>query len=344
MRPPRPAVRCSRRPLIVALLCTTIPALLASAVPRAWAQSELRLWVDPDLGKVMGRGDYRLQFYSTERVEQQGTRLNLDQHNITFQHPLFQNETNEWTFSARLRYQDYETEAVFPDSGTRFPDQLVDVRLGLSYRHKFENQWTLGVSVTAGSASDKPFHSKDELIGLVAAVLRVPRGERDAWLFSLIYSSDEEIFGFRHVVTPGIAYVWNPNDKFTAVIGLPFSAVEYKPIEDLTLEASFFPTRTVRARATYVIFPPLRVFIGLDTDHDAYYLADRGDKDDQLFYYEKRVSGGMRFDLRHVGLEITGGYVWDRFYFIGEKYSERNENRFNVGSGTFVGFRLSSRW
>jgi hypothetical protein len=42
------------------------------------------------------------------------------------------------------------------------------------------------------------------------------------------------------------------------------------------------PVRTVRARATYVIFAPLRVFLGFDSDHDNYYLADRGDKD----YYE----------------------------------------------------------
>jgi len=58
----------------------------------------------------------------------------------------------------------------------------------------------------------------------------------------------------------------------------------------------------------------------------------------------KRITGGMRFDLRHVGLEVTGGYVFDRFYFEGERYSERNENRFNVHSGTFVAARLGFRW
>jgi hypothetical protein len=319
-------------------------AVVLGTAAHAEAQAELQQWVDPTLGKVMGRGDYRIQFYSDERVKDQSTRLDLIQHNFTLVTPLFQNPTDEMVVSARLRYQEYDTEARLPDSGQRLPNELFDARAGLSYRHKFANEWTLGGSLTVGSASDKPFHSEDELIVQAAALLRVPSGPRNAWLYSLTYVSNAEIFGLRHIPIPGIAYLWAPSDTFRAVIGFPFTSVEYKPFERLTLEASYFPVRTVRARATYVIFRPLRVFLGFDADHDTYYLADRGDKDDQLFYYEKRITGGMRFDLRHVGIEITGGYVFDRFYFEGERYSERNENRFNVGDGTFISGRLSFRW
>lgn len=319
-------------------------AVVLATVVSAAAQAELQQWVDPTLGKMMGRGDYRIQFYSDERVEGQSTRLDLIQHNFTLVTPLSQNSTDEVALSARLRYQEYDTEARLPDSGQRLPSELFDARAGLSYRHKFANEWTLGGAVTVGSASDKPFHSEDELVVRAAALLRVPSGPRNAWLYSLTYASDVEIFNLRHLPIPGIAYLWAPSDTFRAVIGFPFTSVEYKPLERLTLEASYFPVRTVRARATYVIFRPLRVFVGFDADHDTYYLADRGDKNDQLFYYEKRITGGMRFDLRHVGVEITGGYVFDRFYFEGERYSERNENRFDVGDGTFISGRLSFRW
>lgn len=325
------------------LAVATAIVVLGTAAPAA-AQAELQQWVDPTLGKIMGRGDYRIQFYSDERVQGQNTRLDLIQHNFTLVTPLFQNSSDELAMSARLRYQQYDTEARLPDSGQRLPQELFDARAGLSYRHKFANEWTLGGSLTVGSASDKPFHSEDELSVRAAALLRVPSGPRNAWLYSLTYASDVEIFDVRNVPIPGIAYFWAPSETFRAVIGFPFTSVEYKPLERLTLEASYFPVRTVRARATYVIFRPLRVFVAFDADHDTYYLADRGDKDDQLFYYEKRITGGMRFDLRHVGVEITGGYVFDRFYFEGERYSERNENRFNVDDGTFISGRLSFRW
>jgi hypothetical protein len=330
-----------RRALLLAL--TTAALLLGRAVPAA-AQAELLQWVDPTLGKIMGRGDYRIQFYSDERVEGQDARLDLTQHNFTLVTPLFQDSRDEAALSARLRYQHYDTQARLPDSGQRLPQELYDARAGLSYRHKFENQWTLGGSLTVGSASDQPFQSEDELIVTAIGMLRVPRGERDAWLFSITYASDADILGLRHVPVPGVAYAWRPSETFRAVIGFPFTSAEYKPFKALTLEASYFPIRTVRARATYVIFAPLRVFIGFDSDHDNYYLADRGDVDDQLFYYEKRITGGMRFDLRYVGVEVTGGYIFDRYYFQGERYSERNENRFDVENATFISGRASFRW
>jgi hypothetical protein len=332
-----PTLRVALFTLVTAVL------VLGKAAPVA-AQAELIQWVDPTLGKMMGRNDYRVTFYSDERVDGQNTRLDLTQYNFTLVTPLFQNSTDEFAFSARLRYQDYDTEARLPDSGQRLPEELFDARAGLSYRHKFANAWILGGSVDVGSASDKPFHSEDELVVRAAALLRVPSGERNAWLFSLTYASDVEILRLRHIPVPGIAYLYAPSDRFKAVIGFPFMSVEYKPIEPLTLEAAYFPVRTARVRATYAIFRPLRVFVGFDADHDSYYLADRGDKDDQLYYYEKRITAGMRFDLRHVGIEVTGGYVFDRFYFEGERYSERNENRFNVDDGTFVAARLSFRW
>lgn len=326
-------------------LPVVLVAVLAVGRPApAAAQAELLQWVDPTLGKLMGRADYRIQFYSEERVEGQSTRLDLTQHNVTLVAPLFQNSTDEWSVSARLRYQNYDTQAVLPDTGRRLPQELWDARAGLSYRHKFENQWTLGGNLTIGSASDQPFHSEDELNVRATGLLRVPRGERDAWLFSLTYANDQQIFGYRHLVVPGIAYVWVPTDNFKAVVGVPFTSVEYKPFKSLTLDASYLPVRTVRARATYVVFAPLRVFVGFDSDHDTYFLADRADKDDQLFYYEKRITGGMRFDLRHVGIELTGGYVFDRFYFEGERYSERHDDKFDVEDGTFVAVRLGFRW
>lgn len=331
-----------RRPRVLLLFGLT--AILLVAPVSAHAQSELVQWTDSTLGKMMGRADYRLQYYSTERVENQSARLDLDQHNFTLVAPVFQTPRDELSVSGRLRYQDYDTNAIFPDTNERFPRELWDVRAGLGYRHKFDNQWILGGTVTVGSASDRPFHSTDEMIVRAAGLLRVPSGDRDAWIFTLMYTSDVQIMGLRHVPMPGVAYLWQPSEQFRAVIGFPFTSVEYKPTEKLTLDVTYFPVRTFHARATYAMFRPFRIFLGFDSDHDAYYRADRGDKDDQLFYYEKRVTGGMRFDLRHVGIEVTASYVWDRFYFEGESFSDRSENRLDIEPGLAMGLRLGFRW
>jgi hypothetical protein len=266
--------------------------------------------------------------------------LELLQHNVSLNLPIWQDSRDEWSLSARVRLQDCDTRAVLPDTGEGFPGELWDIRAGVSSRHKFDNDWIAAGGLTIGSASDEPFASEHELIGRAIGLLRVPRGGRDAWLFTLIYASDEDVLGLGAIPVPGVAYLYAPGARFTAVIGVPFSPVEYRPIEPLTLELTYSPVREFRARATYRPFRPLPAYLGFDWDSDHHFRADRGDKDDRLFSYEKRVTGGIRFDLRYVFAEVRGGYAFDRFYFEGESYSDRRENRIDVGATPFAAVRV----
>jgi hypothetical protein len=319
-----------------------VTGLLVAAPTSVGAQSELQSWADATLGKLMPRADYRFTYYTAEPVEGQGTDLQRSEHAFSLSTPVIQDSRNEWTVSAGVTLQDLDTRAILPDTGERFPGELWDVRLGTAYRHKFDNDWIGGLSLTVGSPSDKPFASWDEMLVRAIAMVRVPQGERNAWLFSLIYASDQEILGGLPI--PGIAYVYVPSERFKAVIGFPFTSVEVSPLEHLTLEAQYFPLRRVRARATYVVARPLRVYLGFDWDNDHYFRADRQDKDDQLFYYEKRLTGGVRFDLRHIGFQLLGGYAFDRFYFEGDDYSDRHHNRLDIGSGPFVAAGVAFRF
>ena len=52
----------------------------------------------------------------------------------------------------------------------------------------------------------------------------------------------------------------------------------------------------------------------------------------------------MRFDLRHFFAELNGGWAFDRFYFEGESYSDRRENRIDVGDGPWGAFRVGLRF
>ena len=104
-----------------------------------------------------------------------------------------------------------------PDTGERFPGELWDVRVGASYRHKFENDWIGAANLTIGSLSDKPFASEDEMILRAIGFLRVPHRDRNAWLFSLIYASDQEFLGGVPFVPVGNGF----GNVFTRVFGHP---------------------------------------------------------------------------------------------------------------------------
>jgi len=322
------------------LLALALGAVSVLTLPVAvFAQAE---WLSPTLGQAMFRGDVRETYYPDERVKGQGTTLGILESRLSLTGPLWQNSSDELSISGSARFQDLDTEAVLPATGVRLPGELWDIRFGPTYRHKFDNGWIAGVNVAVGSASDQPFASLDEITLRGTAFLRVPHGERNAWLFTLNYTNYSDFLGGLPI--PGIDYVYSPSDRFTLVVGFPFNSMEWRPTDRLTVQLTYLPVRTVRARVTYQLFQPLRVYAGFDWDNDWYLRAGRHEKDHRLFYYEKRLTGGVRFDLRHVGFEVSGGYAFDRFYFEGDSYSDRNENRIDVDGGPFVVGRIMVRF
>jgi hypothetical protein len=327
---------------LVGVLALGVALLAVRPVPAA-AQAELQMWLNPEMGKQTPRADYRYTFYPERKVEDQDTHFAMTEQRVTLFTPLYQDSKDEWGLAAKALYQDIDTHARFPKAGGAFPSELWDISAGLSYRHKFDNDWTGGLALTFGSSSDEPFNTFEEMYIHAVAMVRVPSGERNSWIFTLIYASDEQIFG-QKLPIPGIAYGWNPSDKFQALIGFPFSMIRYKPFENLTLDAEYYPFWTVRTRATWEIFRPLRAYAGFQWDSDHFYRADRGDPDDKIFYREMRVYAGIRFDLRYVGVEVTGGYAFNRFYFEGEGYSDRFSNRIDIGAAPFIVGKLNLRF
>jgi hypothetical protein len=320
------------------IFAAALPVLVPAT---AVAQAQ---WLSPTLGEIQIRADIRETYYPNERVRQQGTELKIFEERGGLSFPIWQNATDELSFSGSVRYQDLDTgdtPAILPGSHEQLPGDLWEIKFGPTYRHKFENGWIAGMNVEVGSSSNRPFHSIDEVTARATAFLRVPQGERNAWIFTLNYTNYSEYFsGFP---VPGIDFLYSPNDNFTLVVGFPFTYLEWKPFEKLTLQVSYRPVRTVIAKVTYEIFQPLRVWAGFDWDDDSYLRANRNRTNDRLFYYEKRLTGGIRFDLRHAGFEVSGGYAFDRFYEAA-KYSDRNDNRIDIHSGPFVIGKISVRF
>jgi hypothetical protein len=297
----------------------------------------------PELGGAPIRSDYRVTFFPDQPVAGQQAELGLVQQDFSLRGPLRQSVTDELSASVRVRNQEFATGAELPDTGEPFPDELWNVRIGASYRHRFDSGWIGALDVNVGSPSDRPFASVHELDVSATAILRVPARDRDAWVFFLNYGSNREFLP--HVPIPGFGYSYQPSDQLTAVVTTGLVSLEYRPVEALTLTASYVAVRTVDVRLTYQVARPVRVWIGFDWTNERYLRANRADPDDRLFYYEKRVRAGAIIGLaRQLFVDVTVGYSFDRFYFEGEGYSDRNRNRIDVGDGPFTQVRLGTRF
>jgi hypothetical protein len=317
--------------------------LVGLATRPAHAQEDFLNLFASEFGQLRLRSDYRVTMFPDQPVAGQPAELGLLQQDFTLSVPLFQSPADEWSGAARVRNQNFATGALLPDTGEAFPDELWNVRIGGGYRHRFDSGWVAALQVTVGSPSDQPFASVDEMDINATAVLRVPARDRDAWVFFLNYGSNREFWP--HIPIPGIGYSYRPSDQFRAVVTTGVVSVEYRPVETLTLSALYVAVRTVDVRLTYQLFRPVRLWVGFDWTNERYLRADRADPDDRLFYYEKRVRAGVIVGLaRQLFVDLDVGYSFDRFYFEGEDYGDRGQNRIDVGDGRFVQVRVGARF
>jgi hypothetical protein len=307
------------------------------------AQSEIARFFSPEIGLLKTRLDFQATPYKKEDVTSQSKDFRMTHYNAFLMLPLVQDRNEEWSLIGTFRGQDIRTEVILPDTKKGFPDGLWDVRWGPSYRHRFESGWIGGGFLTLGSASDRPFASMEETELQATAFARIPDGERNAWVVLLTYSNNREFLN--NVPLPGIAYWYEPSNRYRILIGFPFASIEYKPYKDVSMEFSYFPIRSVRARVSYRLLRPLLVYGGFDWRNEGYFLANRHDRWDRLFYYEKRLYAGVRWDfLKQAFLDLSSGYAFDRFYFEGSDYEDRDHNRVNVENGPYVSIQAGFRF
>jgi hypothetical protein len=299
-------------------------------------------FMSPVVGHAPIRTDYRAIWFSSEPVSGQPTNLGSVQQDFSLSFPLWQCAgTDEWLGSVNLRSEIFHTHAILPDTRQPFPDDLWNVRFGTTYRHLFDNGWIAGGTLTVGSASDKPFHSIDELTAGISAFLRIPQGEHNAWLLSLSYSPVSEL----PYPIPGVAFLWQPSENFRANLGVPFQ-VMWRPVDDLTLDLSYMLLTTFHARATYRLCRPVRLYVAYATENEAYLLADRLDVNDRFFNVDQRVTGGVQVNISpRAALDISSGYLFDHHFFEGKNITNgTNFNRVDVGDGTYVSAQFRIRW
>jgi hypothetical protein len=291
---------------------------------------------NPLVGHAFVRWDDRLTWFPNESVKSQPTSLGYVEDDFGVSFPVWQNLVDEFTGAVNVRGEFFHTHAILLDTNQPFPEELWNVRLSGMYRHLFDNGWIAGGTLSIGSASDKPFDKIDVMTVGINTFLRIPQGEHNAWLLTLSYSPTSEL----PFPVPGVAYIWQPSDRFRMNIGLPFQ-VWYRPLDDLTFDFSYMLLRTVHARATYRCCAPVRAYVGFDWSNESYFLVDRPADNDRFFYYDKRLTGGVQVLLGpHALLDCSAGYVFDRFYFEGQNYNDRNFNSIDVGNGPFAAIRL----
>ncbi|WP_029631555.1 hypothetical protein [Zavarzinella formosa] len=306
-------------------------------LPKNWQPRQEKYAFGTQFGAALltsknGLPGYGLTWFPSGNVgNQPGKDLGLVRQELALFSPFWQEGPDAAIAFLGVRNSLFKTDAKLVNSDRDFPTNLWDINVGVSYSHSFAEGWTAGVNVNAGSPSDKPFSAANVLNAGIIAYLTTPGRANDHWVFAVIYSPTSD---FAYPI-PGVAYFYQPNEYFEMNIGIPF-LMKWRPYEDVTLEAFYLPIRTLSAKASWEATPGIRAFASFNWYYESYFLAERANNGDRFFSFEKRLATGLSFDLPfNLALEVSGGYGFDRFYFQGRRYGDRNRDRVSVDPGVF---------
>jgi hypothetical protein len=232
--------------------------------------------------------------------------------------------------------------ARLPNDHVPFPDALWDMQAGGAYVGQLGGGQSWGVCLTAGSASDRPFHSVHEATVSAFAFWRSEPTTDRAWIFYLVSVTNGQVG--RNFPIPGVAYEFQ-TEQLKGVVGLPFLNVIYRPFDALELNLEYAAITDVRCRANVLITEGVKLFGGFDWDSESWFRAGRPDHREQTYWYEKRLEGGATWaDWAHVQIEVAGGYTFDRYFLEARGFTLVGRNHIDLAAGPFVRLQIEVKF
>ena len=167
--------------IAAALFLVILPMLITTTAPAA--DSAFFRLLNPRFGNMETEASYTGRFWSEEKVQDSSYDFAIQKHDFAFQTPIWQDQHNELALGLSADVRLVDSELILPEVNRKFPDELWDLNLGVSYRRKINQQWVGGVRAAIGSPSDKPFNSGDEIAYNGAAFARYDINKNNGMYF-----------------------------------------------------------------------------------------------------------------------------------------------------------------
>ncbi|MBO9668602.1 MAG: hypothetical protein J7501_17520 [Bdellovibrio sp.] len=268
------------------------------------------------------------------KFESEDNKASLNRGTFTVGGPVYQTEEESWTVTGLGHWLD-----LYPDQ-TTMPD-LYQFDIGLTYSRTLGGGKFWAVNGNFGSASDKPF--KDPSVNTAGANFFYvsPEDQVHTWIFLVNWSNNRPILN--NIPIPGFAYVYTPSKTFRGTFGFPFAMLYWEFVDRWSLNLFTLIPWVVKTSVDYSIQGPMKLSLGLDFSQSTYYIYERQNRQDRLFYDEKRVYLGFKSPLSEkLMMEVEGGYSFDRKYFSAENYETHPKDAVYLGTSPYLKLLLTA--
>ena len=292
---------------------------------------------------LMANPHVGMTWYPEQNTNQSGTTLAMERAYLQGAVPLYSTGAETFMLTAHVDTTSIQTKAILPTTMQTFPTQLFNVALGVNYFHSYDNGNVGGIVFDMGTASDKPFQSGRDMLASGTAFLLMPQDEKSAWFIGANASTNSQVlYG---IPIPGGGYFYHPSEDFQAIVGFPFSVISWKPARDWQLQYVWAFLTTMHARAVYQPTAAWQFYAGFDWTNENWRLAERVNERDHFFYYEKKLATGFLWWFKpNVGLEVAGGWAFDRYFTEVHGFKLVGDNTVNIGSGPYLSSQIDIRF
>lgn len=190
------------------------------------------------------------------------------------------------------------------------PERLVDQSVAVGFPVGKTGDWLFGASVGVGYAGDGGFGDGDAWYGLASAVAFRQLDERTALAFFLDYDGNRTFAP--DVPLPGFAYIKQLQDRLRMTVGAPISALEWTPIDGLTVEVAYLLPDNVRVDVGYELLEDFVVFGRLRQQAEGFFVDGLPENHDRILFEQRRAEAGLRYEpTAGINFDLALGYAWN---------------------------------
>jgi hypothetical protein len=139
---------------------------------------------------------------------------------------------------------------------------------------------------------------------------------------ALVVDYDGNRAYYPDVPLPGFAYRHEFDPRLSYTIGLPVSAVTWKPFDPVTIDVTWTIYDSFDATIEYELSPDWAILANLETRLEGFHV-DGIESDDRLLFRQRRVELGVRWKpWEEAQFTVAGGYAFGGEFSTGADHSD----------------------
>jgi hypothetical protein len=294
------------------------------------------------IGRLPVAGSLSTMLYPGTETKNSDDDFLMMQQELSLFVPVAEFENSDLSFNLTGEQFLLDERLYITDPLIELPDAFYDLEAGAVYRRQFSGGNMGGAFVSVGSASDELFEETEDVAVNLSGYYRYSLDSGNAWIFLLSYDNQRDFL--KNIPLPGAAYEYRRGRELTAIVGVPFVFLDWKPNRKWSASVSYFVPYSVGVSTRYHLWGPVFIHGAFDWDEKSYFRTGREDDDDNIYYYEKRLTAGANVYLNNnFSLDLSGGFAFDRYIYEGEDFDD-DDGKLEFEDGVFAEVKLGFRF